>query len=49
MQDGKICHVNAVHVAGDGGGGGPDIGRVVVADVKHPVAFMLVCTEQLRL
>ena len=40
-------HVDAVHVAGDRGR--HDVGRIVVADVKHPVALVLVCAQQLGL
>ena len=47
MQDGKVGHVDAVHVAGDRGR--LDVGRVVVANVKHPVALMLVGTQHLGL
>lgn len=47
VQDGKVGHVDAVHVAGDRGR--LDVGRVVVANVRHPVALMLVGTEQLGL
>lgn len=44
MQEGKVGHVDTVHVAGDHSG--PNIGRVVVAYVEHPVTFVLVCTQQ---
>nr|WP_239796847.1 hypothetical protein [Candidatus Nitrotoga arctica] len=47
LQDGKVGHVDAVHVAGDRGR--LDVRGVVVADVKHPVALMLVSTQHLGL
>jgi hypothetical protein len=47
VQDGKVGYVDAVHVAGDRGR--LDAGLVVVANVKHPVALMLVGTQQLVL
>lgn len=47
VQDGKVGHVDAVHVAGDCGR--LDVGGVVVADVNHPVALMLVGSQHLGL
>lgn len=47
VQDGKVGHVDAVHVAGDCGR--LDVAGVVVADVKHPVALMLVGSQHLGL
>ena len=43
VQNAEVGHVNAVHVARYGGG--HNVGRVVIADVEYPLAFMMVCTQ----
>jgi len=47
VHDGEVGLVDAVHVAGNGGR--RDLRGVVVADVEHVIAFVLVGTDQFGL